>query len=408
MAGRDGSNLLWQIRLAGVETALGNLVLMQGDYAGAQSLIGAAERRWALAAERDPDAADWQMGRVAGLAARSQLLRFSGDLEGALQAQAERLSTLERLAADAPSSATLLHERAATHAWIARLEMLSGRPTKALAAALRSQDLAETLVARDVSNAGAGRLVAACRQLVGDALVASGDAAGAVARYRDTLADMERMREAHPDSVLFAVDVVDSANRLSHALWLAQEPVAARDAWRQALAGLRALEIRSEIRARRAIDGPLGSVVSCAVFRKPADEGVALGIEEVDLAEASRKLRAGVLGFRARRALLEGSPRSAVDLSQQALAVDPTQTWLQLVLAHGQLLDGRRDAARELYLQYRHHPVSDALTFREAALEDFGDLRDAGLSQPALVELARALDPGRASGGPRQADAPPR
>jgi hypothetical protein len=203
---------------------------------------------------------------------------------------------------------------------------------------------------------------------------------------------MERLREEHPDSVLFAVDVVDSANRLSHALWLAREPAAARDAWQQAVAGLRALEIRSEIRTRRALDGPLGSIVGCAMFRKPPDEGVALGIAEVDPAEASRKVRAGVRGFQARRALFAGSPGSAVDLSQQALAVDTTQTWLQLGLAHGQLLGGRAEAARELYLQYRYFPVSDALTFREAALEDFEALRDAGVPAPGKVEMARALD----------------
>ena len=102
-------------------------------------------------------------------------------------------------------------------------------------------------------------------------------------------------------------------------------------------------------------------------------------------------MRAGVLGFQARRALFEGSPESAVDLSQQALAIDPTQTWLQLGLAHGQLLGGRAEAARELYLRYRYFPVSDALTFREAALEDFEALRDAGVSPPAVAEVGRIL-----------------
>lgn len=391
LAGRDGSNLLWQSLLAGVETALGRLVLMEGDLDGARSLIEAAEGRWAKAVERDPASADWQAGRAAGLAARSELLRFGGDLAGALRALDERLATLERLAAGAPSSASLLYELAATHAWMARLEMLSGQPTKALAAALRSQTLAETLSARDPSNAGAGRLAAACRQLVGDALVATGDPTGAVARYRDTLADMERMRQAHPDSVLFAVDVVDSANRLSHALWLAGDTAQARDAWQEAATGLRALEIRSEISARRALDGPLGAIVGCTVFRKPPDEGAALGIAEVEPAGASRKVRAGVLGFQARRALFEGSPESAVDLSQKALAIDPTQTWLQLGLAHGQLLGGHAEAARELYLRYRYFPVSDALTFREAALEDFEALRDAGVSPPAVAEVGRIL-----------------
>jgi len=391
LAGRDASNVLWQSQLAGVETALGSLLLMEGDFEGARSLIDAAEPRWAMLVERDPDTADWRMGRAAGLAARSEVQRFSGDLEGALQAQAERLAILERLAAGAPSSASLLHELAATHAWMARLWLLAGQPTRALGDALRSQTIAQTLAARDASNAGAGRLAAACRQAAGDALAATGDPAGAAAMYRDTLADMERIREAHPDSVLFAVDVVDSANRLSHALWLTEDAAGARDAWQTAVDGISALERRAEVSSRRALDGPLGAMLSCAMFRKAPAEGVALGIAEMDLARASRKVRAGALGFQARRALFEGSPESAVDLSQQALSIDPTQTWLQLGLAHGQLLGGPVEAARELYLQYRHFPASDALTFREAALEDFGALRSAGISTPAMVEVERLL-----------------
>ncbi len=232
--------------------------------------------------------------------------------------------------------------------------------------------------------------------MVGDALVAAGDFEAAAERYRVSLSDVEGIRESHPDSVLFAVDVVDNANRLSHALWGAGEVAAARDAWQKAVAGFQDVEIRADLAARRAVEGPLGIATSCALFRKGPDEGAAIGVDQIDPKDASRRIRAGILGYGARRALFGGSPDTAVALSKRALEVDPSQTWLQLTLAHGHLLAGREAAARELYLRYAHFPVTDTRLFREAVLEDFSELRDAGVEARGMArveEFLRAQSP---------------
>ena len=391
LAEGDPTNLLNQGLLAGVELALGDILVALGDLGAAEPLIEDAGRKLATVVERDPDNADWQVSRAAVIASDAVVARARGDHEAAMTAYRERLAMLEGLAAQAPSSGSLLYELAATHSWISRLLIVSDEPTRAMGAARLALTTAESLASRDATNAGAARLVAACRQLVGDVLVAAGEDEAAASRYRASLTDMERVRDQHPDSVLFAVDVVDNANRLSHALWLAGDEPAARDTWHQAVAGLQALEIRAEAATRRALEGPLGAATSCALFRKSPEEGRVIGMDQVDPVHASRMTRAGVLGFEARRALFGGSPEMAIELSRRALAVDPNQIWIQLTLAHGNLLIGREATARELYLRYAHHPVSDALFFREAVLEDFVDLRAAGVEAGGMNAIERLL-----------------
>ncbi len=384
---QDPRDLLRRSLLAGVEVGLGNIRLAQGDLENAEPLIADADQMWAELVERDPDNADWRMSRASVIASSATVARTRGDYEAAISAYRERLAILEALALEAPSSGSLLYELSATHAWISRLLLLVDRPTGALGAARLALTTAESLSLRDATNAGAARRAAACRQMVGDALVAMGDLEAAASKYRASLNDMERIHGDHPDSVLFAVDVADNRNRLSHVLWLAGDEAAARDAWQQAVEEFRELEIRADLNTRRTLDGPLGAMTSCALFRKGLGEGAAVGVDRIDPQRASRKIRAGILGYGARRALFSGSAESAIELSQKALEIDPSQTWIQLTLAHGWLLAGQEETAQELYLRYAPFHVSDALTFREAALEDVKALRAAGVFAPALAEV---------------------
>jgi len=367
---RQPRDLLQQSLLAGVETGLGNVLMAEGDIDSAKSLIAEADQMWASLVERDPNNADWRMSMAAVIASRATLARIRGDHEAAISLYRERLAILEALAVEAPSSGSLLFELAATHSWISRMLVIVDRPTAALGSARLALTTAESLSSRDATNAGAARLVAACRQMVGDALLAVGDADAAVSKYRASLADMDQIHEDHPDSVLFAVDVVDNANRLSHALWLAGDNPGSRDAWRQAIKGFEALEIRADIATRRALDGPLGGMICGALFRKGPEEGAAIGLDQFDPLNTGNKVRAGILGYGARQALFSGSNDVAVQLAKSALELDPAQTWIRLSLAHGHLLAGREGAARKLYLQFAPYPVTDSLTFREAALED--------------------------------------
>lgn len=388
----DPQNLLKQSLLAGVEVALGNLILEGGDLGSAEPLIADAERKWAMLVKRDPLNADWQMSRAAAIAAKAAVARSRGDLETAIAAYRERLTILHGLAAEAPSSGSLLAELAATHVWLSRTLIVANQPTGALGAARQALTTAEVLASRDPTNVGATRLAAACRQTVGDALSAVGDSESAASRYRTSLEDMARIHESHPESVQFSTDVVDNSNRLSHALWQIGDPSSARDAWQSAFAGLRELETRTDSATRKALEGPLGASIACDLFRKNPDEGGTIGVDQVDPTQAGPTIRAGILGFSARRLLFGGSPEGAIDLATQALEIDPKQTWIQAVLAHGHLLANHTRTARELYLRYASYPVSDNLVFREIVFEDFADLRTAGVGVRGMTEIEDLLN----------------
>ena len=387
----DPQSLLARSLLAGVETELGNILLMEGDLDAASRLIADAEHEWAILVGRDPGNTDWQLSWAAVISVKATVARSRGDLEGAITGYRERLAILEDLAADSPSNATLLFELAATHAWISQVLMVTDRPTAALGEARLALATAEALTSRDAGNAAATRLAAACRQLVGDALLAMGDLEAATDRYRSSLTDMRRIQAEHPDSVQFAVDVADIANRLSRALWRTGEEAAARDAWQSAVAELSKLEIRADAATRRTLEGPLGGAANCTLFRKDPSEGEVIGVNLLDQPDAGPRTRAGVLGFNARRALFVGSPDTAVALATEALELDPNQNWIRLALAHGHLLAGRNETATALYLRYAHYPVSDSLFFREAVLEDFAELRAAGVEIGGMREIEALL-----------------
>jgi tetratricopeptide (TPR) repeat protein len=256
-------------------------------------------------------------------------------------------------------------------------------------------ELAAELAGLDAANAQAARLVVFSHQRVGDALLAVGALPEAVTSYREALARAQGLRHDHPASLLLAFDEADNLNRLSHGLWSAGDRVAARDAWHAAVAVVRGLEGAAEPERRGALDGPLGAMTCCALFRKGADEGAAVELEAAD-SQGSPKVAAGVLGHRAWQALIEGRATDAAALAENALEIDPSQVWLNLTLAHGLLLSGRQEAALELYRRYANHPVTDLETFREAALADLSQLERGGVTLAQRAEVERALAPGAA------------
>ena len=88
--------------------------------------------------------------------------------------------------------------------------------------------------------------------------------------------------------------------------------------------------------------------------------------------------------------VLAGNFPTALQVADQAIALAPDQIWLYTNKAHALMFLGRTAAARELYLKYRGTKnVPGEKSWETVILDDFADLRKAGLSNPLMDEIEK-------------------
>jgi tetratricopeptide (TPR) repeat protein len=102
--------------------------------------------------------------------------------------------------------------------------------------------------------------------------------------------------------------------------------------------------------------------------------------------------RIGELGY---RLVLAREFATALEAADQAISLAPYKIWLYTNREHALMFLGRHDEAKALYLKYRGQkiPEQDGKSWQNVILEDFTQLRKAGLSDPlmdAIEKLFRA------------------
>jgi tetratricopeptide (TPR) repeat protein len=88
--------------------------------------------------------------------------------------------------------------------------------------------------------------------------------------------------------------------------------------------------------------------------------------------------------------VLEQDLASALDASDQAIAVAPSLTRFYTIRAHALMFLGRLDEARAIYLQYRGTKnVHGEKPWETVVLEEFAELRKWKFDQPLMDEIER-------------------
>jgi len=90
-------------------------------------------------------------------------------------------------------------------------------------------------------------------------------------------------------------------------------------------------------------------------------------------------------------ALLARRPATALAASERALALAPDHIWLATNYVHALLFVGRRAAAKAVYLRYKGENVPDRGKWEAVIGADFAELREHGIVDKQMVEIARAL-----------------
>ena len=85
----------------------------------------------------------------------------------------------------------------------------------------------------------------------------------------------------------------------------------------------------------------------------------------------------------------------ALEASDLVIAVAPDQKWLHMNRAHALMFLNRVDEARTIYLRYRgEKDVQDGKPWESLVLEDFAELRTAGLTHPLMDEIEKPFAAG--------------
>jgi hypothetical protein len=87
---------------------------------------------------------------------------------------------------------------------------------------------------------------------------------------------------------------------------------------------------------------------------------------------------------------------SALESAEQTIALAPDMIWLYSNRAHALMFLDRADEARALYLKYQGQQKvqDDDKSWKAVILEDFAELRKAGLTHPLMDEIEKRFTAG--------------
>ncbi len=90
--------------------------------------------------------------------------------------------------------------------------------------------------------------------------------------------------------------------------------------------------------------------------------------------------------------LFNGKPRESIAASLKALELSPNDSVLiKGNLAHGYLFDNQFDKAKAIYLENRDAKIDDERTFKQAALDDFQEFEEAGITHSDMEKIKALL-----------------
>ncbi len=196
------------------QVGLGDVLVAQGDGAGA---LAAYRRGLAIAetlAARDPANTQWQRDLSVSHERIGDVLVAQGDGAGALAAYRRGLAIAETLAARDPANTQWQRDRSVSHERIGDVLVAQGDGLGALAAYRRGLAIRETLAARDPANTQWQRDLSVSHERIGDVLVAQGDGAGALVAHRRGLAIAETLPARDPANAQWQIDLAVSYARL--------------------------------------------------------------------------------------------------------------------------------------------------------------------------------------------------
>ncbi len=210
LVAQNPSNAHWQRDLSVSHASTGDLLEAQGDTAGALEAYRASHAIVELLVAQDPDNARWQRDLSVSHVRIGDVLLAQGDTAGALEAYRASHAMAEQIAAQDPNNAQWQHDLSVSDARIGDVLLVQGDTAGALEAYRARHAIAERLVARDPNNTKWQHALSGSHEKIGDVLEARGDTVGALEAYRAHHAIAERLAALDPSNTQWQRDLAAS------------------------------------------------------------------------------------------------------------------------------------------------------------------------------------------------------
>jgi tetratricopeptide (TPR) repeat protein len=406
LAKSDAGNALWQRDLSVAYEKVGDVLRQQGDFAGAiTSYLESLGIRDRLA-KSDPSNPSWQRDLSVADNKIGDVQAAQGDPAGALTSYRDSLAIRDRLAKSDPGNATWQRDLSVSFDRVGDVLVAGGDLAGALASYRGGIAMRERLAKSDPSNAAWQRDLSVSHEKVGDALKAQGDLSDAMNFYRDSFAIRERLTKSDPSNAEWQRDLSMSDERLGDIQVKQGDLAGAQKSYGDSLA----------IQFRLAKSEP-GNALWQRDLAISYDNVGDLQVKQGDLAGALTSYRDGLAirqalvakdnsNFPAQRDLKFSIGRmgdlafsfiltrdfdNALQSVDQAIGLAPDEFWLHANRAHSLMFLGREDEARALYLRHRDEKNVLGKPWSTVILEDFVEMRKAGLVNPLMDEITKCL-----------------
>jgi tetratricopeptide (TPR) repeat protein len=358
LAKSDAGNALWQRDLSVAHEKVGDVLREEGDFAGALTSYRESLAIRDRLAKSDPSNTLWQRDLSVADNKIGDVQVAQGDLAGALTSYRESLAIRDRLAKSDPGNASWQRDLSVSYDRVGDVLKAQGDLAGAFTSYRDGVAMRDRLAKSDPGNASWQRDLSVSYEKVGDALKAQGDLAGAMNFYRDSLAIRDRLAKSDPSNTLWERDLAISYDNVGDVQIMQGDLVGALTSYRDGLAIRQAL--------------------------------VAKGDSNVQ-SQKDLRFSIGRIGDLAFTFILARDFGNALQCADQAIALAPDEVWLYANRAHALMFLGREDEARALHLRYRGEKNVLGKPWSTVILDDFAEMRKAGLMNPLMDEITKCL-----------------
>jgi tetratricopeptide (TPR) repeat protein len=306
-----------------------------------------------------PDSADRQEDVAFDLRRLGDALAAGGDRHGALAAYRESIAIRQTLAEAEPGNIDRQMALAYVDEHLAEALAADGNHPDAIAAYRRALGLRQKIAEADPSNASRQDDVSADDEKLIKELLADGQNDEASSDARDNLAIQTKLAAAEPDSIQQQKKVASADEQLAIVLEAAGQYSDGLARRQDAFAILKSVAVRIESQ-ETAAQGKAG------------------------------RLTANELGSVAWYALFARDFEAALAAARRAADLAPDLLFVRTNLAHALMFLNRSDEAKDIYLEFRGAPLNGK-TWEQVVLEDFTELRKAGLANPLMDVIEKTF-----------------
>jgi tetratricopeptide (TPR) repeat protein len=392
----------YQSGLAGADEEIGDVHAAHGDLAGALKSYRDGLAIIGRLAQSDPGNASRQHDLAVSSIKVGDALRAQGDLAAALQSYRDSLAIFERLAQSDPGVSFWQRELSVSYERVGDVQEAQGDLSGALKSFRDNLAIAQRLAQSDPGNAGWQRDLSVSYMAVGGVQQQQGDLAGALQSYQADLAIAQRLAQADPDNSLWQHDLALMYGRIADVRSAQNDLAGALKSYRDSLAIFERLAQsdpsntgwqRDLALSDIAVGNTLAGQNDFAGALKSFRDSLVICQRLVSIDPGNKQWRDDLVLVTAQIAgllVMTHDFAAALVAADQAIALAPDMIALYLNRADALMFLGRTEEARALYLKYRgQKDVLNGKSWESVVLDDFAELRKAGLANPLMDEIEK-------------------